>query len=324
MIPSAETIRAAFAPRYDVDRTLGHGAMAVVFLAKDGATGAEVAVKVVRPELAAVLGPERFHREVEILQRLRHPGILRLLDSGDAGRFLFLVMPYVAGENLRGRFDREGPLSIPATVALATDVAAALDYAHASNVIHRDIKPENILLEDDRALVCDFGLARALDRSALEPISPSGIVLGTPAYMSPEQAIGEGGDRQGVRHLRAGVRALRGADGGAAVHRLDAAGDDRAPTQRSGAADQDGAAGGLGGDGARRAGRARQGGGGAAAQRRRADCDADELTSTQTVPDTSCSTAVQGRAATAALPPDSRPPRATDSACHRSPDTAGA
>ena len=99
-------------------------------------------------------------------------------------------MPYVAGENLRGRFDREGPLSIPATVALATDVTAALDYAHASNVIHRDIKPENILLENDRALVCDFGLARALDRSALEPISSSGIVLGTPAYMSPEQAMG--------------------------------------------------------------------------------------------------------------------------------------
>ena len=148
-------------------------------------------MKVVRPELTAILGPERFHREIELLKRLRHPSIVPLLDSGSVGNVLYLVMPYVAGENLRSRLEREGRLSIETTLAVAGDVAAALDYAHGENVIHRDIKPENILLEGDRAVVCDFGLARALDRAAREPISSSGLVLGTPMYMSPEQAMGD-------------------------------------------------------------------------------------------------------------------------------------
>jgi serine/threonine-protein kinase len=174
-----------------VERELGRGAMAAVYLAEDLETGTQVAVKVVRSELTAVLGPERFHREIEILKRLRHPGILPLLDSSDTEGMLYLVMPYVAGENLRSRLQREGQLSIHSTLALAGDIAAALDYAHREQVVHRDIKPENILIENERALVCDFGLARALDRAALEPISSSGLVLGTPRYMSPEQAIGQ-------------------------------------------------------------------------------------------------------------------------------------
>lgn len=194
-------LRAALTARYDVRSEIGRGAMASVFLANDLQSGNLVAVKVVRPELTAMLGPVRFHREIEVLKRLRHTRIVPLLDSGDEGGFMFLVMPFVAGENLRSRLGRVGALSIESTLAVAADVAAALDYAHGEGVIHRDIKPENILLtaaasdggvsDADRAVVCDFGLARALDRASLEPISSSGLVLGTPTYMSPEQALAE-------------------------------------------------------------------------------------------------------------------------------------
>jgi eukaryotic-like serine/threonine-protein kinase len=187
----SSVIGATLAGSYRVERELGHGAMATVFLAERVDGGQPVAVKVIHPQFAAALGPERFHREIEILTRLRHPQIVPILDSDEAGALLYLVMPYVPGENLRSRLEREGQLPIPVVLSIAGDVAAAVDYAHRQNVLHRDIKPENILLTGEQALVCDFGLARAIDRAALESLSSSGLVIGTPGYMSPEQAMGE-------------------------------------------------------------------------------------------------------------------------------------
>ncbi len=181
----------ALAPRYRLLRELGRGTMATVFLAERGEDGEQVAVKVLHREVVAALGPDRFHREVEILSRLRHPRIVPVLDSDAVAPYLYLVMPYVAGENLRSRLERGGPLPMAEALAIAADVAEALDYAHRENVVHRDIKPENLLLRGGRALVCDFGLARAIDRAALEPLSSSGLVIGTPEYMSPEQAMAE-------------------------------------------------------------------------------------------------------------------------------------
>jgi serine/threonine-protein kinase len=185
-----ERLADAVAGRYRPDREIGHGGMAAVFLAEDLAGGHQVAIKVLRPEVATAVGPARFQREIDILTRLRHAGIVPILDSGAAAGVLYLVMPWVAGENLRTRLEREGPMPIGSVLALAQDVAAAIDFAHDRNVLHRDIKPANILLEGDRALVCDFGLARAISRSAVEPLSSSGLVFGTPAYMSPEQGLG--------------------------------------------------------------------------------------------------------------------------------------
>jgi serine/threonine protein kinase len=182
---------AILAGRYRIERELGRGGMATVFLAEREDGGGPVAIKVLHPQFAAALGPARFHREIEILTRLQHPRIVPVLDSDEAGRLLYLVMPYVPGENLRSRLEREGRLTMPAVLSIAGDIASAVDYAHHQNVLHRDIKPENILVTGDRALVCDFGLARAIDRAALEPLSSSGLVIGTPAYMSPEQAMGE-------------------------------------------------------------------------------------------------------------------------------------
>jgi serine/threonine-protein kinase len=165
--------------------------MATVFLAEKLDGGGPVAIKILRPQLAAALGPDRFHREIEILTRLRHPRIVPVLDSGETGMLFYLVMPHVPGESLRARLERDGQLPMHAVRSIAGDIGAAVDYAHQQNVLHRDIKPENILLTGDRALVCDFGLARAIDRAAMEPLSSSGLVIGTPAYMSPEQAMGE-------------------------------------------------------------------------------------------------------------------------------------
>jgi serine/threonine-protein kinase len=189
MRKSFADLREALADRYDVDRVLGRGGMATVYLAQDRETRASVAIKVLRPELAAILGPSRFRREVEILTRLRHPNILPILDSDEKGPFLYCVMPYIAGDSLEALVEREGPLPLDRVLEIASDLAAAIDYAHGEGILHRDIKPGNVLLEGQRALVCDFGMARAIEVASGESISSSGLVIGTPAYMSPEQAV---------------------------------------------------------------------------------------------------------------------------------------
>jgi serine/threonine protein kinase len=147
---------------------------------------------VLRPELASSVGGSRFHREIEIVTRLRHPNILPLLGSGEAGEFLYYTMPYVAGDSLQALLERQGRLPLKRVLEIAGDIAGALDYAHAHNVVHRDIKPANILLEGDQAMVCDFGVARAIVRASTDQSSSSGLVFGTAAYMSPEQATGRG------------------------------------------------------------------------------------------------------------------------------------
>jgi serine/threonine-protein kinase len=165
--------------------------MARVYLADDLVRGGEVAIKVLRPELAAALGHDRFLREIRILERLRHPNILPLLDSREAGGSLYYITRYVAGSSLQRRLAREGPLPLEEIVRIGRDIAAALDYAHDREVIHRDVKPGNVLLDEDRALVCDFGIARAVELAGGDRLtSSSGFAMGTPAYMSPEQAMG--------------------------------------------------------------------------------------------------------------------------------------
>jgi Tol biopolymer transport system component/tRNA A-37 threonylcarbamoyl transferase component Bud32 len=178
------------ADRYTIERELGAGGMATVYLAHDIKHDRKVAIKVLRPELAAVIGAERFLSEIRTTANLQHPHILPLHDSGQADSFLFYVMPFVQGESLRDRLNREKQLPIDDAVRIATEVAGALDYAHRHGVIHRDIKPENILLHDGRALVADFGIALAAT-SAGSRMTETGMSLGTPHYMSPEQAMGE-------------------------------------------------------------------------------------------------------------------------------------
>ncbi|HEX5004494.1 MAG TPA: serine/threonine-protein kinase, partial [Gemmatimonadales bacterium] len=191
----AATLQAALADRYRVERELGRGGMAIVYLADDLRHGRRVAIKVLRPELAASLGSERFLREISLASALQHPHILPLYDSGShttpAGELLYYVMPYVEGESLRQRMDRERHLPIEEALLLAREVLDALGAAHATGVIHRDIKPENILLSGGHALVVDFGIARAVGLAGGERLTDTGLAIGTPAYMSPEQAAAE-------------------------------------------------------------------------------------------------------------------------------------
>ena len=182
---------AALASRYTLEREVGRGGMATVYLAQDTRHRRRVAIKVLQPELAAVLGAERFLREIEIAARLSHPHILPLHDSGEVDGHLFYVMPYVEGESLRARLDREHQLPVDDAVRLAQQVASALDYAHRRDIVHRDIKPENILLQEGHALVADFGIALAVSAAGGERLTGTGLSLGTPYYMSPEQAMGE-------------------------------------------------------------------------------------------------------------------------------------
>ena len=181
----------ALADRYRLEKELGAGGMATVYLAQDLKHNRKVAVKVLRPELAAVIGAERFLSEITTTANLQHPHILPLFDSGEADGFLFYVMPYVEGETVRDRMNREKQLPVADAVRIASEVASALDYAHRHNVIHRDIKPENILLHDGSALVADFGIALAASKAGGTRMTETGMSLGTPHYMSPEQAMGE-------------------------------------------------------------------------------------------------------------------------------------
>ena len=177
--------------KYAVERELGRGGMATVYLARDLKLDRTVAVKVLHPDLGAAVGADRFRREIQIVTRLTHPHILPIYDSGEAAGSLYYVMPFVEGESLRQKLDREQQLSVDEAIRITTEVASALDYAHRHGVIHRDIKPENILLEDGHAITADFGIARAVSEAGGERLTQTGVTLGTPTYMSPEQAMAE-------------------------------------------------------------------------------------------------------------------------------------
>src|SRR5687767_3218984 len=181
----------ALADRYRIERELGAGGMATVYLAHDLRHDRPVAIKVLHPELAAALGGERFLSEIKTTARLQHPHILPLLDSGEADGLLYYVMPYVRGETLRARLERENQLPIADALRIAREAADALGAAHAVGIIHRDIKPENILLQGGHALVADFGIALAVQSAGGARMTQTGLSLGTPQYMSPEQAMGE-------------------------------------------------------------------------------------------------------------------------------------
>jgi serine/threonine-protein kinase len=184
---------ASLAGRYRVEREIGRGGMATVYLAHDLRHERRVALKVLNPELGAVLGVERFLAEIRVTANLQHPNLLPLFDSGEADGLLFYVMPYVEGESLRARLEREKQLPIDEAVRIAIAIASALDYAHRHNVIHRDLKPENILLHEGQPLVADFGIALAVSNAGGARVTQTGLSLGTPQYMSPEQATGERG-----------------------------------------------------------------------------------------------------------------------------------
>ena len=231
---------------YEVVRELGRGGMATVYLAQDLRHGRQVALKVLLPELSASFGADRFAREIAFAARLNHPHILPLHDSGtiDLGvgeQVLFYSMPYVDGRSLRDRLREEPQLPIPEAIRIASQVADALEYAHRHDVVHRDIKPENILLTDDHAFVADLGIARALDRAATDGVTQPGLVLGTPAYMSPEQSASCSG-RWAERRVQSRLRVVRDARGPSTVCRDHLAGGTCAPCRGPRSLAPDGAA----------------------------------------------------------------------------------
>jgi serine/threonine protein kinase len=187
-----DRLEKALSDKYDIERELGRGGMATVYLAQDRKHDRAVALKVLHPELSSSLGPDRFLREIKVAARLNHPHILPLHDSGEANGFLYYVMPYVEGESLRSRLNRTGKLPLDEALYLARGIAGALDYAHRQRVVHRDIKPENIMLHEGEAMVMDFGIAKAVSAAAGDTLTQTGMMVGTPAYVSPEQAAGEG------------------------------------------------------------------------------------------------------------------------------------
>ena len=189
---SLEQVRRAFAQSYAVEREVGQGGMATVYLARDLKHARPVALKVLRPELASAMGGDRFPREIQIIAQLAHPHILPLHDSGEIGGFLFYVMPFVEGESLRQKLTRDGPLPVREAIAILREVADALSYAHERGIIHRDIKPDNVMLSGRHAVVTDFGVAKAVSAATTgDTLTTIGVALGTPSYMSPEQAMGE-------------------------------------------------------------------------------------------------------------------------------------
>ena len=186
-----QRLRDALSGLYSIDRELGRGGMATVYLAQDSKHDRVVALKVLHPDLAASLGPDRFLREIKLAARLNHPHILPLFDSGTADGMLYYVMPYVEGESLRERLDRENKVPIDEAIKLTQGIASALDYAHRQGIVHRDIKPENVMLYEGMPMVMDFGIAKAVSAAGSETLTQTGMMVGTPAYVSPEQAAGE-------------------------------------------------------------------------------------------------------------------------------------
>ncbi|HKC48794.1 MAG TPA: serine/threonine-protein kinase, partial [Gemmatimonadales bacterium] len=182
-------LESALAGRYTIGREIGRGGMAIVYLARDLRHDRDVALKALRPELAATLGPDRFLLEIKLAAGLSHPHILPLHNSGEADGCLYYDMPYVPGESLRDRLEKQGQLPLVEALEIAREIADALDYAHRAGVVHRDIKPENILMESGHAVVSDFGIARAISKAEERRTGP-GIAVGTPDYMSPEQGSG--------------------------------------------------------------------------------------------------------------------------------------
>jgi len=186
-----EQVRQAFSGSYAVEREVGQGGMATVYLARDLKHSRQVALKVLRPELASAMGGDRFPREIQIIAQLAHPHILPLHDSGEVGGFFFYVMPFIEGESLRQKLARDGRLSVREAVSILREVADALAYAHERGIVHRDIKPDNVMLTGRHAVVTDFGVAKAVSAAGGDTLTTVGLALGTPAYMSPEQAMGE-------------------------------------------------------------------------------------------------------------------------------------
>jgi len=187
-----DELKAALKGKYEIERELGHGGMATVYLANDPRHQRQVAIKVLRPDLAAALGPDRFLREIRIAANLNHPHILALFDSGEADGFLYYVMPYIKGNTMRDRIDKEGELPVNEAVRLIREVADALAFAHSQGVVHRDIKPDNVMLTGSHAIVADFGVAKAVsEATGRDKLTTAGVALGTPAYMSPEQATAD-------------------------------------------------------------------------------------------------------------------------------------
>src|SRR6266540_2042768 len=184
-------LKSSLADRYAIEREIGAGGMATVYLARDIRHDRLVALKLLNPELGAVLGVERFLSEIKVTANLQHPNLLPLFDSGEAEGLLFYVMPYVEGETLRARLDREKQLPVEEAIRIAVAIANALEYAHNHGVIHRDLKPENILLQSGEPVVADFGIALAVSKAGGNRITQTGHSLGTPNYMSPEQATGD-------------------------------------------------------------------------------------------------------------------------------------